>query len=111
MIRLRGIAPDSGRFAINIFSGDNPDDIVFHFNPRFEQDCVVRNSRLEGCWGSEEREGDMCFKPGKKFCIMIFVQSSGFLVMVDDEVFCRYEYRAPICDTMLLEFDCGVDFW
>lgn len=110
MIKLRGIAPDSGRIAVNIFSGDNPDDIVFHFNPRFDNDCVVRNSRLDGCWGNEERVGEMVFKPGKKFSILIIVQSNCFLVYVDDKEFCRYEYRAPICDTMLLEFDCGVEY-
>ena len=110
MIRLRGVAPDSGRFAVNIFSGDNPDDIVFHFNPRFDEDCIVRNSRLEGSWGHEEREGDMVFKKGKKFFITIVVQSNGFLVYVDDERYCTYEYRAPICDTMLLELECGVEY-
>ena len=111
MIRLRGVAPESGGIAVNIFSGDNPDDIVLHFNPRFAEDCIVRNSRLDGCWGDEEREGDMVFKAGKKFSIMIFVQSNCFLVFVDESQFCRFEYRAPICDTMTLEFDCGVEYF
>lgn len=110
-IRLRGIAPDNGNFVVNIFSGSNPHDILLHFNPRFDERCVVRNSRLAGSWGPEERHGKLVFKQGKKFNIMVTAQPDCFLVMVDDEEFCRFRYRFPLPCTVLVELDCGIDYF
>ena len=110
MINIRGVAPESGRFHFDICSGDNPDDIVFHFNPRFNEDCVVRNSRMGGDWGGEEREGKMPFSKGKKFLITVICQSNCFLVLVDNQHFCRYEFRAPISDVMHVEVRCGIEY-
>lgn len=110
MIHIRGVAPDSGRFAFNIYS-DESDDIALHFNPRFEEDCVVRNTRLGGGWGVEEREGEMPFKTGKKFLVTIVCQSNCFLVSVDNKHFCKYEHRVPICDVMFLDVQCGVEYY
>lgn len=42
-------------------------DVVFHFNPRFHEHTIVRNSHLGGCWGPEEREGGFPFVQGRQF--------------------------------------------
>lgn len=45
------------RFAVNLkCDDDDAGDIALHFNPRFEQRVVVRNSRVGGAWQAEERE-------------------------------------------------------
>lgn len=41
--------------------------MVFHFNPRFPEEQVVRNSNLGGYWGPEERDGGFPFVPGRQF--------------------------------------------
>ena len=66
------------RFAINLMLGD---DIAFHFNPRFNMDCtcVVRNTRIDGTWGHEERYGiGMPFTPGEMFEVKITVESDHY---------------------------------
>jgi len=58
----------------------NSTDIIFHFNPRFQEAVIVRNSMLRGEWGGEEREGQMVFKQGAEFTIDICCQDEGFKV-------------------------------
>ncbi|NWY08530.1 LEG4 protein, partial [Nothoprocta ornata] len=43
------------RFHINLRAGAGG-DVLLHLNPRPGEGSVVRNSRLGGHWGSEERE-------------------------------------------------------
>ena len=58
----------------------NETDILFHFNPRFQDSIIVRNSKLCGDWGTEEREGDMVLKRGAEFTIEIQSQEDSFIV-------------------------------
>ncbi|VDN19592.1 unnamed protein product [Cylicostephanus goldi] len=43
------------------------DDILFHFNPRFRDKQIVRNSFKGGEWGREEREGPFPFEKNHGF--------------------------------------------
>jgi hypothetical protein len=58
----------------------NETDIILHLNPRFKESVTVRNSLLNGEWGSEEREGEMVFKQGGEFIIDIYCEDDGFKV-------------------------------
>ncbi|KAK2846647.1 hypothetical protein Q5P01_009646 [Channa striata] len=58
-IIIRGMVPfGANRFGIN-FMVSRSRDIAFHFNPRVKEGIVVRNSRIGGNWGQEERELSM----------------------------------------------------
>ncbi|XP_051507426.1 galectin-3 [Myxocyprinus asiaticus] len=82
--------PGGNRFQVDFLRGP---DVVFHFNPRFHEHTIVRNSELGGCWGPEEREGGFPFVQGRQFELKILVETDGFKVAVDDIHLLEYEHR------------------
>lgn len=55
-IIVKGYVPPTGKsFAINFKVGSSG-DVALHINPRLTEDTVVRNSYLNGSWGSEEKK-------------------------------------------------------
>ncbi|XP_023575739.1 galectin-9 isoform X3 [Octodon degus] len=94
---------NTNRFAVNFQTGFSDYDIVFHFNPRFENGgYVVCNTKQKGNWGPEERKMQMPFQKGKAFELCFLVHSSEFKVMVDKKVFVQYPHRVPfhLADTI-----------
>lgn len=84
------------RFSVNLACGSTPaSDVAFHLNPRFDQNYVVRNSRLGGRWGHEECAATQRnpFKRGAKFYLTILAAEDGFMVAVNNYHFCSYAYR------------------
>jgi len=67
-IYINGV-PQGKRFNVDLL-GQNG-DILFHFNPRFDEKHVVRNSSIGGAWGQEEREGPFPFVKEKAFDLVI----------------------------------------
>ncbi|KAM9005287.1 galectin-9 isoform X3 [Sarcophilus harrisii] len=63
-------------FTINLRCGN---DIAFHLNPRFKEKAVVRNTKINYSWGSEERS-----LPG----FMPFIQGQGFTILIRCEMHC-----------------------
>lgn len=68
----------SRRFQVDFIKGP---DVVFHFNPRFHEQTIVRNSSLGGCWGPEEREGGFPFAQGRRFEVKSSRQAENALVL------------------------------
>ncbi|PAV74200.1 hypothetical protein WR25_08761 isoform B [Diploscapter pachys] len=68
-------------------------DIALHFNPRFDEKCVIRNSLISGEWGNEEREGKNPFEKGVGFDLEIKNDQFAFQVYVNGEHFCSYAHR------------------
>ncbi|XP_035239859.1 uncharacterized protein LOC118208956 [Anguilla anguilla] len=65
------VLPDADRIVFN-FNVSSSGDLALHFNPRMNQGSVVRNARLRGTWGAEEK--DVKFNPfrqGQYFEILI----------------------------------------
>lgn len=88
------------RFNINILRtvGSANPDTIFHFDVRRNfgdnTPAVVRNSQIDGSWGSEERiSPGFPFKAGVNFDLMIRVESSRFLVAVNGQHFIDYPHR------------------
>uniref|UniRef100_A0A8C6D335 Galectin n=1 Tax=Moschus moschiferus TaxID=68415 RepID=A0A8C6D335_MOSMO len=91
------VLPSGGnRFAVNLQTGYNDNDIAFHFNPRFEEGgYVVCNTKQRGSWGPEERKMQMPFQRGSSFELCFHVQSSEFKVIVNRNLFMQYTHRVP----------------
>ncbi|KAK9534019.1 hypothetical protein VZT92_009094 [Zoarces viviparus] len=82
--------PGADRFQVDFFKGP---EVVFHLNPRFHEQTVVRNSNLGGCWGPEERDAFFPFVPGRRFELKILVEEDSFKVAVDGNHLLEYEHR------------------
>ncbi|KAK7487135.1 hypothetical protein BaRGS_00021630 [Batillaria attramentaria] len=104
---------DEDKFAINLQCGpDNEsDDIAFHFNPRFDEQVVVRNTRDGGDWGDEERD-QPCFpfepedqfelalvmlqhgiRPEDQFELALVMLQHGIRVFVNRKRYVDYNFR------------------
>ncbi|XP_024835680.1 galectin-9 isoform X4 [Bos javanicus] len=86
------ILPSAQRFYINLRSGS---DIAFHLNPRFNENAVVRNTQINGSWGSEERSlpRGMPFFRGQSFSVWIMCEGHCFKVAVDSQHLFEYHHR------------------
>ncbi|PAV62466.1 hypothetical protein WR25_08585 isoform D [Diploscapter pachys] len=69
----------SKRFHINLLKKNG--DIALHFNPRFDEKAVVRNSLVANEWGNEEREGKIPFEKATGFDLEIKNEEYAFQVI------------------------------
>ncbi|XP_075690576.1 galectin-4 [Rhinoderma darwinii] len=103
---IRGFTPEGGqRFHINFKTSSG--EIALHFNVRLNEHTVVRNSKLGGYWGSEERGMiNNPFMPGQFFDISIRSGNGRYKVFVNGQHFCDYVHRFPalhMIDTLEIE--------
>ncbi|KAL5008477.1 hypothetical protein ScPMuIL_014058 [Solemya velum] len=115
-IVINGFAPHHQEgFAINMACGgriEPREDTALHFNVRFNESCVVRNSLEYGNWGSEERHGHFPFKRGVPFQVVIHVKHHHYKISVDDRHFCDFHHRIPIhrVNTVTVEKGIQINF-
>ncbi|XP_015906117.1 32 kDa beta-galactoside-binding lectin [Parasteatoda tepidariorum] len=83
----------ASRFAVNLKDAECDANNYFHFNPRLDEGCVVRNARLDESWGDEEREGDMPFEAGQPFLITITATDDDYDVEVNGNPFAKFNHR------------------
>ncbi|KZC04781.1 Tectonin beta-propeller repeat-containing protein, partial [Dufourea novaeangliae] len=68
-------------------------DIALHFNPRFRENIIVRNTYQNGQWGDEERNGGSPLKAGSDFMIKIVCEIRGYRIFINDTEFTFYSHR------------------
>jgi hypothetical protein len=79
------------RFHINLLKKNG--DIALHFNPRFDEKAIVRNSLISNEWGNEEREGKIPLEKGIGFDLKIVNEEYAFQIFINEERFCTYAHR------------------
>ncbi|XP_076842646.1 galectin-9-like [Brachyhypopomus gauderio] len=91
MIMVQGVVNhNADRFCINLrFSSG----LAFHFNPRFNEGVVVRNSLLQERWGAEERGGGVPFSRGQPFEVSIICDNPCYKIMVNGVQMFTYNHR------------------
>ncbi|KAL7848331.1 hypothetical protein AOLI_G00230490 [Acnodon oligacanthus] len=81
---------DADRFCINLRFNSG---LAFHFNPRFSENAVVRNSLLQDKWGPEEKTGGMPFYRGQPFSVTIVCDTQCYRIMVNGIQMFTYNHR------------------
>lgn len=93
------IHPGANGFAVNLCTGPNYGqcDTALHINPRYNQNnVVVRNSFLNGAWGTEERGGAPFHVPqGSQLECLLLVQGDVIKVAFNGVHYCEYRHRLP----------------
>ncbi|KAK4880363.1 hypothetical protein RN001_008509 [Aquatica leii] len=97
------IADDADRIGINFDSHSyyklrhkahtELQNTAFHFNPRFGDNIIVRNSMLDGKWCDEERDGDLPLVRGHEFNLKILCSTEEYIVYINGQKFCTYKHR------------------
>lgn len=104
-ISIQGtVSIGASRFSIVLQRGTGTKEatMVFHFTPfLFERPVVVRNTRIEGVWGTEEYSLDtteLSFAHKKDFRMVITPDQTGNWVVVNEIPLLTYEHRLPFED-------------
>uniref|UniRef100_A0A1I7YU95 Galectin n=2 Tax=Steinernema glaseri TaxID=37863 RepID=A0A1I7YU95_9BILA len=99
----------TGDFQVNLLNHRN--ERIFHFNPRFSEKKVVRNSDLNGQWGQEEREGKFPFHKNEGFDITIINEPYALQVLINDQQYCAFSHRTqrPMEDYVGLSIEGKVE--
>ncbi|UJR20693.1 hypothetical protein I4U23_023814 [Adineta vaga] len=98
-IRVSG-TPTGNRFEINL--KNHQDDIVLHFNSRFDDRALVLNSAQRGSWGQEERHS-LPFHQGMRFTLVITATDRSFRISVNNSHVCEFYQRTPMNLAQLVE--------
>jgi len=101
LIHVKGtVNAEAGRFAINLRTDS---DTAFHFNPRFGDDnTLVMNTKKDGSWGPEERS--CCsLERGAAFDLTILFESEKFMVGLNGNHYCHFDYRLKRKDIKKVE--------
>ena len=101
VIYIDGKTPSGGTgMVFNIRQDGN---IALHFNPRFEDKCVVRNSFIGGEWGYEEKYGGLPFGTDEPYTAAIICQEHGYQIAINGHFFTNYGHRLPVKEKVIIE--------
>uniref|UniRef100_A0A1A9ZIY8 Galectin n=1 Tax=Glossina pallidipes TaxID=7398 RepID=A0A1A9ZIY8_GLOPL len=111
-LTVNGITkPYCERFSINLVIENSSRDIALHINPRLPQGYIVRNSKVHGIWGDEEKASPLPFnlKRDRKFSIQVLFTEVCYMISVNGYHFCKFSHRLPYRDVGTLEVKGDVD--
>nr|AAR84192.1 tandem-repeat galectin Gal9-L1 [Danio rerio] len=104
-IVINGIVnPNAKRITFNLCYRSG---IAFHYNPRFDENVVVRNTNQMEKWGAEERFGGLPFHKGQAFQVTISCNPQHYNIFVNGKQEHTYKHRyTKLNDIDILEI-CG----
>ena len=99
--------PDARRISVNLRSSEG---WVYHFNPRFDGQALVENSKRAGTWGEQR------IKPlpdgvqrGKELIVTLHIAPTAIVPTVGNEVLEPFRHRMPIStvDNIMIKCEGG----
>ena len=81
----------SGRIIFNLSQDSN--NIVLHFNPRFDEKVLVLDTKTGGNYGKEEKPDGYDFTHGIRMRVKIYADTENFKIFINDKFFYQYKYR------------------
>jgi len=113
-ISLQGyINPGAQRFEVNLLHGySEGSDVAFHFNPRFDQQQIVKNWRINGQWQQEENTplSSWVLTPGQPFNIHIYCHHDRYQVLVQNQQLLEFRHRIPVGAVTAIQVKGDVSF-
>jgi len=110
------INPRAQRFKINLQFGTSGSDVALHFNPRYDQNTVVLNSKVRNWWGTEQRhhipDGLKYEQRPANVDIEFLMNSEDFHIFVDKAFFASFRpqvHQSLDLDTLHIDGDCFVN--
>uniref|UniRef100_A0A2C9JWY0 Galectin n=1 Tax=Biomphalaria glabrata TaxID=6526 RepID=A0A2C9JWY0_BIOGL len=89
--------PNVKSFSINLCSGPNLDqDVALHYNPRFDQNKVVKNDKQGGKWGKEEIDATLPCSKDQNFEFRIKVTQKGYQILYNNAEVSTFNHRLPV---------------
>lgn len=107
------------RFDVNLLSGNSDqEDIHLSLSVMFNEDRIVRNDYTKHVgWGREETEENLilrsCLNPIQRnecdFKIAIYVDTTVFLVSINEKPYCTFAHRKPINEIQELTIEKDIE--
>ncbi|CAG7721220.1 unnamed protein product [Allacma fusca] len=96
-VRIQGrTSPSASHFTVNLqCGGSSHDDFALHFNPRFNENAIIRNARSYSSWGQEERHGGIPLMRGQHFELVILSEAQRFMIAINGQHFTEFTHRVP----------------
>ncbi|KAK6053675.1 galactoside-binding lectin [Cooperia oncophora] len=101
--------PKGDRWSLDLLGRGG--DILFHFNPRFKEKQIVRNSYKNGIWAKEEREGPFPFEKERGFDLTIQNEPYSIQLFVNNEQIGAFAHRTedPVHDYIGMRIDGEIE--
>ncbi|XP_069804373.1 galectin-4-like [Dendropsophus ebraccatus] len=103
-VTIIGHIPDnSKKFSVNLLKSQTG-EIYFHVNIRLDENKIVRNSFLDGSWGTEDWDKSVTgFERGKDFMMEIKNEGSSIAVYVNGILRFSFNHRKPFNEIDIVE--------